>query len=109
MANEERLYLSMLSLQSKNQVINLSAVLGSDLNLRSHIYSIANEPFTTSERIRDMVSKDDLERLVHASVSSRLDCCGRQYAAIRQLQLIQNAAAVVTRISETETVSISND
>lgn len=56
-----------------------------------------------------MVSKDDLERLVHASVSSRLDCCGRQYAAIRQLQLIQNAAAVVTRISETETVSISND
>jgi len=54
-------------------------------------------------RIKEIVSKPDLERLIHAFVSSRLDYCnclltGLSKRAVRQLQYIQNATArVLTR------------
>lgn len=45
-----------------------------------------------------MISKHDLEKLVDAFLSGRLDCCNGLFACLsntvtKQLQLIQNAAA----------------
>jgi len=50
--------------------------LDSDLNFNSHIKSITSAAFyhlKNIARIKGIVSKPDLERLIHAFVSSRLD------------------------------------
>ena len=57
------------------------------------------------------MSKPDLERLIHAFVSSRLDYCnglltGLSKQAVRQVQYIQNAAArVLTRTRKYDHIS----
>ena len=62
-------------------------------------------------KIRGIVSKPDLETLIHAFVSSRLDYCnglltGLSKRAVRQLQNIQNAAArVLTRTRKYDHIS----
>ncbi len=59
-------------------------------------------------RIRCFVSSQDLEKLVHAFITSRVDYCnglltGLPKKTIRQLQLIQNAAArILTRTRKSE-------
>ncbi len=58
---------------------------------------------TTKKRIRCFVSSQDLEKLVDAFITSRVDYCnglltGLPKKTIRQLQLIQNAVArILTR------------
>ena len=52
------------------------------------------------EKLRSLMTKSDLEKLIHAFISSKLDYCnglltGPPMKSIRQLQLIQNAAARV--------------
>uniref|UniRef100_A0A8C6S839 AIG1-type G domain-containing protein n=1 Tax=Neogobius melanostomus TaxID=47308 RepID=A0A8C6S839_9GOBI len=52
--------------------------MDSDLNLNSHIKAITSSAFyhlKNIAKIRGIVSKPDLERLIHAFVSSRLDYC----------------------------------
>ncbi len=46
-------------------------------------------------RIMGFMSQQDLEKLAHAFIFSRLDYCNSVFTGlpIRQLQLIQNAAA----------------
>ena len=62
-------------------------------------------------RIRGFMSKQDLEKLIHAFISSRLDYCnslfkGLPKKAIKELQLIQNAAArVLTRSKKVEHIT----
>ncbi|KAF7645688.1 hypothetical protein LDENG_00200040, partial [Lucifuga dentata] len=56
----------------------------------------------TISKIRHFLSPSDLERVIHALISSRLDYCNSLYhgisqVAISHLQLIQNAAAQLTR------------
>uniref|UniRef100_A0A3Q3RNJ0 Reverse transcriptase domain-containing protein n=1 Tax=Mastacembelus armatus TaxID=205130 RepID=A0A3Q3RNJ0_9TELE len=99
-------HLESLSLKFKNQVRNLGIIMDSDLNFNSHIKSITLSAFyhlRNITRIKGIMSKPDLERLIHAFISSRLDYCnglftGLSKRAVRQLQYIQNAAArVLTR------------
>uniref|UniRef100_A0A3Q3LSB9 Reverse transcriptase domain-containing protein n=1 Tax=Mastacembelus armatus TaxID=205130 RepID=A0A3Q3LSB9_9TELE len=99
-------HLESLSLKFKNQVGNLGVIMDSDLNFNSHIKSITSSAFyhlKNIARIKGIMSKPDLERLIHAFISSRLDYCnglftGLSKRAVRQLQYIQNAAArVLTR------------
>lgn len=106
-ALEERLkvtaHLESLSLKPKNQVKNLGVIIDSDLNFNSHIKSIKKSAFyhlKNIARIRNFMSKQDLEKLMHAFISSRLDYCnsllsGLPKKTIKQLQLIQNTAARV--------------
>uniref|UniRef100_A0A8C6UC06 Ig-like domain-containing protein n=1 Tax=Neogobius melanostomus TaxID=47308 RepID=A0A8C6UC06_9GOBI len=88
--------------------------MDSDLNLNSHIKAITSSAFyhlKNIAKIRGIVSKPDLERLIHAFVSSRLDYCnglltGLSKRAVRQLQNIQNAAArVLTRTRKYDHIS----
>ena len=96
-------HLETLSLQCKDQVRNLGVILDSDLSFNSHIKLITKTAYyhlKNIARIKGYMSKHDLEKLIHAFISSRLDYCnglfsGLSKQALRQLQLIQNAAARV--------------
>ncbi|KAJ0016364.1 hypothetical protein NQD34_014654 [Periophthalmus magnuspinnatus] len=88
--------------------------MDSDLNFNSHIKSITSAAFCHLKniaKIKGILSKPDLERLIHAFVCSRLDYCnglltGLSKRALTQLQYIQNAAArVLTRTRKYEHIS----
>ena len=107
-------HLESLSLKPKDQVKNLGIIIDSDLNFNSHIKLIRKSAFyhlKNIARIRGYMSKQDLEKLIHAFISSRLDYCnslfnGLPKKAIKQLQLIQNAAArVLTRTKKAEHIT----
>ena len=117
-ANDKRskvsAYLDSLSLQTKNQVRNLGVILDSDLNFNSHINSITKSAYyhlKNIARIRGFMSKQDLEKLIHAFILSRLDYCnglltGLSKGAVRKLQLVQNAAArVLTKTKKCEHIT----
>lgn len=85
---------SSLSLKSKNQVGILGVIMDMDLNFHSHIKSITSSAFyhlKNISKVKGILSKPDLEKRIHAFISSRWDYCNGLLT--RQLQLIQNAAA----------------
>ncbi|XDV16949.1 hypothetical protein PO909_016432 [Leuciscus waleckii] len=94
-------YLHSRGQTTKNQVRNLGVTLESDLSFSSHVKAITKSAYyhlKNIARIRCFVSRQDLEKLVHAFITSRVDYCnglltGLPKKTIRQLQLIQNAAA----------------
>ena len=107
-------HLESLSLKPTNQVRNLGVIMDSDLNFNSHIKSIISAAFyhlKNIARIKGILSKADLERLIHAFISSRLDYCngllsGLTKEAVKQLQYIQNAAArVLTKTRKYDHIS----
>ena len=66
-------HLKTLSLKPNNQVRNLGVILDSDLNFNSHIKSITSAAFyhlKNIARIKGIVSKPDLEKVIHAFVSA---------------------------------------
>ena len=77
--------------------------MDSDLNFSSHIKTVVKSAYyhlKNISRIKGLMSLQDLEKLVHAFIFSRLDYCnavltGLPKKTIRQLQLVQNAAARV--------------
>ncbi|KAJ0016334.1 hypothetical protein NQD34_014623 [Periophthalmus magnuspinnatus] len=109
-------HLQSLSLKPSNQARNLGVIMDSDLNFNSHIKSITSAAFyhlKNMAKIKGILSKPDLERPIHAFVSSRLDYCnglltGLSKRALTQLQYIQNAAArVLTRTRRISPVLMS--
>ncbi len=86
---------------TKNQVKNLGVILTKSAHC--HFKNIA--------RISCFVSSQDLEKLVHAFITSRVDYCnvlltGLPKKTIRQLQLIQNTAArILTRTTKSEHIT----
>ncbi len=100
--------------QLKNQVKNLGVILETDLSFSSHVKAVTKSAYyhlKNIARIRRFVSSQDLEKLVHAFITSRVDCCnglltGLPKKTIRQLQLIQNAAArILTRTRKSEHIT----
>ncbi len=94
-------YLDSRGQTTKNQVRNLGVILETDLSFSSHVKAVTKSAYyhlKNIARIRCFVSSQDLENRVHAFITSRVDYCnglltGLQKKTIRQLQLIQNAAA----------------
>ncbi len=94
-------YLDSRGQTTKNQVRNLGVILETDLSFSSHVKAVTKSAYyhlKNIARIRCFVSSRDLEKLVHGFITSRVDYCnglltGLPKKTIRQLQLIQNAAA----------------
>ncbi len=95
---------------TKNQVRNLGVILETDLSFSSHVNKSAYH-LKNIARIRCFVSSQDLEKLVHGFITSRVDYCnglltGLPKKTIRQLQLIQNTAArILTRTRKSEHIT----
>ncbi|XP_032872790.1 uncharacterized protein LOC116970201, partial [Amblyraja radiata] len=117
-AKEEQLKVStqlqMVMLKTTNQARNLGVVMDSDLNFNSHIKTVtksAHYHLKNISRIKGLMSQQDLEKLVHAFIFSRLDYCNSVFTglpkkSIRQLQLIQNAAArVLTKTKKVDHIT----
>ncbi len=107
-------YLDSRGQTTKNQVRNLGVILETDLSFSSHVKAVTKSAYyhlKNIARIRCFVSSQDLEKLVHAFITSRVDYCnglltGRPKKTIRQLQLIQNAAArIQTRTRKSEHIT----
>uniref|UniRef100_A0A672SSK0 Reverse transcriptase domain-containing protein n=1 Tax=Sinocyclocheilus grahami TaxID=75366 RepID=A0A672SSK0_SINGR len=108
-------YLDSRGLTTKNQVRNLGVILETDLSFSSHVKAVTKSAYyhlKNIARIRGFVSSQDLEKLVHAFIiTSRVDYCnglltGLPKKTIRQLQLIQNAAArILTRTRKSEHIT----
>ncbi|KAL0148215.1 hypothetical protein M9458_056447 [Cirrhinus mrigala] len=107
-------YLDAWGHTTKNQVRNLGVILESDLSFSSHVKAVTKSAYyhlKNIARIRCFVSSQDLEKLVHAFITSRVDYCnglltGLPKKTIRQLQLIQNAAArILTRTRKSEHIT----
>ncbi len=107
-------YLDSRGQTTNNQVKNLGVILETDLSFSCHIKAVTKSAYyhlKNIARIRCFVSSQDLEKLVHAFITSRVDYCnglltGLPKKTIRQLQLIQNAAArILTRTRKYEHIT----
>ncbi|KAL2093106.1 hypothetical protein ACEWY4_010418 [Coilia grayii] len=101
-------------LKAKDTVKNLGVFIDSELTFNSHMKAITKSAFyhlKNIAKLRGLTSKQDLEKLVHAFISSRVDYCnglftGLPKKTIKQLQLIQNAAArVLTRTKRSDHIT----
>ncbi len=104
-------YLDSRGQTTKNQVRNLGVILETDLSFSSHVKAVTKSAYyhlKNIARIRCFVSSQDLEKLVHAFITIRVDYCNGLLPkkTIRQLQLIQNAAArILTRTRKSEHIT----
>ncbi len=104
-------YLDSRGQTAKNQVKNIGVILETDLGFSSHVKALTKSAYYNLKniaRIRSFVCSQDLEKLIRAFITSRVDYCNGLLTVlpkktVRQLQLIQNAAARIlnrTRNSE---------
>ncbi len=108
-------YLDSRVQTTKNKVKNLGVILETDLSFSSHVKAVTKSAYyhlKNIARIRCFVSSQVLEKLVRAFITSRVDYCnglltGCPKKTVRQLQLIQNAAArILTRTRKSEHITL---
>ena len=98
-----------------DQVRDLGVIFDSNLNFRSHINNICRASSLAVRinigRVRKYLSRSQVERLIHAFISSKLDYCnsllyGLPSSDINKLQRIQNIAArLVTGAKRRDSIS----
>ncbi|KAL3999372.1 hypothetical protein ACER0C_007143 [Sarotherodon galilaeus] len=98
----------------RDKVKNLGVWFDMVLSFESHIKEITKTAFyhlRNIARIRQVLSNDTAEILVHAFVSSRIDYCNALFSGLpkksfKGLQMVQNAAArILTRTGKFEHIS----
>ncbi|MEJ4599689.1 hypothetical protein SJ928_14005 [Enterococcus faecium] len=103
-----------ITLASTSTVRNLGVIFDEDLSLNSHVKQVTKSAFfhlRNIRKIRNILTQEDAEKLVHAFVTSRLDYCNALFSCctnslVKNLQLVQNAAApVLTRTGSRDHIS----
>ena len=92
---------SLGSFTCKSHVKDLGVILDSSLKFDRQINAVVKGAFfqlRQISKIKPFLSRLDLEKVIHALISSRLDYCNSLYsgitsASLNRLQLVQNAAA----------------
>uniref|UniRef100_A0A3P9BFF7 Reverse transcriptase domain-containing protein n=1 Tax=Maylandia zebra TaxID=106582 RepID=A0A3P9BFF7_9CICH len=93
--------LGSLEVYFKSVVTDLGFKLDSDFKLDNQIRAVVKSSFyhlRRLARLKSFLSRQHLETVIHAFISSRLDYCNSLYVGVSQsllsrLQLVQNAAA----------------
>ena len=102
------------SVASSSSVKSLGVIIDPDLSFDTHITNITRTAFLhlrNIAKLRNALSLQDAEKLVHAFITSRLDHCNALLAgcpskSLNKLQLVQNAAArVLTRTRKFDHIS----
>ncbi len=83
----------------RTHVKNLGVVFDSELKFDKQINSVVSASFFQLRglrKLKSLLSFGDLETVIHAFISTRLDYCNALYAGVNQfslsrLQLVQNA------------------
>ncbi len=97
-----------------SQVRNLGVILDSELCLTKQMNTVVKNSFYQLwiiSRLKSFLSFNDLEKVIHAFITSRLDYCNSLYLGLPQsstarLQMVQNAAArLLTRAKKTDRVT----
>ena len=96
-----KLTLDDIDLNSSSTVRNLGVLFDQDLSFKAHMNQTCRSAFfhlRNISRIRNLLSKSDAEKVIHAFVTSRIDYCnsvlaGCPKSSLKTLQLVQNTAA----------------
>uniref|UniRef100_A0A8C6TLJ0 Reverse transcriptase domain-containing protein n=1 Tax=Neogobius melanostomus TaxID=47308 RepID=A0A8C6TLJ0_9GOBI len=94
-------HLGSLGSSVQSSIRNLGVWFDQSLSLDSHSRHLAKNCFfhlRNFAKLRPILSKSDLELVIHAFISSRLDYCNSLFtcfnkSALNRLQMVQNAAA----------------
>ena len=93
--------LGPLGCHTHSTVKSLGVHFDGDFNFKKQISSVVSGSFYQLRliaKVRAYIPQKDLERIIHAFITSRLDYCNSLYvgldkSSIQRLQLVQNAAA----------------
>ena len=103
-AKTERLkvaqHLHSLSLKTKNQSQKSRDITDSDLHFDSHIKSVTKSAYYHLKdvaRPRVLMSTQNLQKRIRAFITSKLKKRSLRKKTLRQLQLVQNAAGLLTK------------
>ena len=104
-------YLGDLGQSVKPSLRNLGVIFDKDMSLVQHCKQLTRNCFfqlRNISKLRQMVSQNDLELIIHAFVSSRLDYCNSLFSCLNKkelsrLQLVQNSAARILTCSNRRT------
>ncbi len=106
--------LGVLSNNVRKEARNLGVVFDSELSFDVPVTKVVQSCFAQLRqltKIKSFLSLADLEKVIHAFISSRLDYCKALYSGIskrnlQRLQLIQNAAArLLTRTKKRDHIT----
>ena len=104
--NTESVLIGETSVHPNQQARNLGVIFDSEMKLDRHVQATVRAAYFHLRKIasiRDYITKDQAETLVHAFITSRLDYCnsilfGVNSYLLDKLQYVQNAAArLITR------------
>ncbi len=108
-------YLDSRGQTTKNQVKNLGVILETDLSFSSHVKAVTKLLYYQLKniaRIRSFVSSQDLEKLVHAFITSRVDYCNGLLTGLPKKTIIDSCSSSRTLLPgywlEPENLSISH-
>lgn len=107
-------HLGDLSHSAKPSLRNLGVVFDESMSLEHHVKLLWKNCFfqlRNISKLTSMVSKHELEMIIHAFVSSRLDYCNSLFTCLNmklltRLQLVQNSAArLLTRTNRRQHIT----
>ena len=93
--------LGTLSSSSQLSLRNLGVIFDQSMSFEAHVKTLTRSCFfhlRNIAKLRSVVSRNEMEMLIHAFISSRLDYCNSLFtclnkSSIHRLQTVQNAAA----------------